>query len=251
MKSALLLAVGMAAMLALGACDWAPASDKAFGERVRAYLLTHPEVLREVSDKLQEKDAALAQAHKLAEVAKTQAKLPRYRDALEHDPRDFVANPTGKITLTQFYDYHCPYCISIAPSIVALIRNNPDVRVVFKETVIFGPKSEHAAEAALAVKASGGDYLGFYEAMMEGGAKTDADVDKLALAHGATQAQLKSSTVAAASRQQIVDTQKLFRDLGFEGTPGYVIGDTVVPGAYLQDVSVAVAQARGRRALAR
>ncbi|HZZ35828.1 MAG TPA: DsbA family protein, partial [Caulobacteraceae bacterium] len=220
------------------------------GERVRTYLLAHPEVLREVARKLDEKDAAAAQAHKVAEVAKIQAKLPQFRAAIEHDPRDFVANPGGKITLTQFYDYHCPYCKSIAPSIVEIIRSNPDVRVVFKEAVIFGPKSEHAAAAALAVKASGGDYLGFYEAMMKADAKTDADVDALALAHGATAANLKSPQLAQASRQQILDTQNLFRNIGLEGTPGYVIGDTVIPGAYLQDLSIAIAEARGRRPLA-
>src|SRR5260221_9051145 len=103
MRFPLLLAAGVAAMLTLGACDWAPASDKAFGARVRAYLLTHPEVLREVSDKLQEKDAALAQAHKLAEVARTQARLPTTRNALEPDPRDFSPNPPGRTTWRQFY----------------------------------------------------------------------------------------------------------------------------------------------------
>ena len=109
-------------------------------------------------------DADQAKAEADAD-AKAKTALPALRAALERDPRDFVANPDGKITVTEFYDYRCPHCINIAPKVVDLIQRHPDVRFVFKEMPIFGATSEHAARAALAAKAQGKDYVGLYEAI--------------------------------------------------------------------------------------
>jgi protein-disulfide isomerase len=230
------LALGAAAVLALASCQ--RADDKAFGERVHAYLLNHPEVIQEAAQRLQDKQFA-------AQTAQIAANVPKYRAALERDPADFVANPTGKVTVTQFYDYRCPHCVNIAPSIVALIRNNPDVRVVFKETPIFGPLSEHAANDAYIVKAAGGDYVGFYDQAMAGGARSEEQVDRIALAHGASAAQLKDPALIAASVKHIAENHALFGALGFTGTPGYVIGDSVVPGESMEMIDAALTKARG------
>src|ERR1700744_3097171 len=131
----------IACAVALAACD---RSDKAFDDRVHAYLLKHPEGIQEAADALQKKQQIRA-------AAMTEAAIGQSRAALERDPRDFVANPNGKITVTEFYDYRCPHCIAMAPKIVALIRARPDVRFVFKEMPIFGAESERAAAGALAV----------------------------------------------------------------------------------------------------
>ena len=95
--------------LALTACQ--KTDDAAFGQRVRSYLLSHPEVLQEVAQRLDAKQAAAeANDHRRAE-----ALLPSLRPAIERDPRDFVANPDGAITVTEFYDYRCPHCAEAAP----------------------------------------------------------------------------------------------------------------------------------------
>jgi protein-disulfide isomerase len=181
----------------LGCQRAATGDDDAFGDRVRAYLLAHPEVLREVSQKLDAKDAADdAAAHKRAE-----ASLPGVRAALEHDPADFTANPKGRITVTEFYDYRCPHCVNVAPRVVALIETHPDVRFVFKEMPIFGPVSEHAAQAAWAVKKSGGDYVGLYQALMAAHGLDDATIDRIALAHGAQLADLGPAGAGAVKAQ--------------------------------------------------
>src|SRR5580698_1841724 len=132
----------IACAVALAACD---RSDKAFDDRVHAYLVKHPEVIQEAADALQKKQQIRA-------AAMTEAAIGQSRQALERDPRDFVANPNGKITVTEFYDYRCPHCINAAPAVLKMIKTQPDVRFVFKEFPIFGDVSEHAALGALAVK---------------------------------------------------------------------------------------------------
>ena len=109
--------------LALAGCQ-NPRED-AFGKRVHAYLMAHPEVIREAAIKLAEND-------RLAAAKVSAASLFKYRAQLERDPRDFVANPGGSVTVVEFFDYRCGYCKAAAPEVMKLVHENPDVRFVFK-----------------------------------------------------------------------------------------------------------------------
>lgn len=229
MKFAPVLAVVVAT--ALSACS--PGADPAFGAKVRAYLLEHPEVLEEAIQKLQEKRQAEA-----GQAAK--ASIRANRDAIERDPRDFVANPNGAITVTEFYDYRCGHCINAAPKVAELIAQNPDIRFVFKEMPIFGETSDTAAHAAIAIKRSGGDYLGFYKAAMGAQGLDDAMVGQLAAQHGANPAKVDK----AAADEQLADVRKLAAALGIQGTPAFIIGDILVPGEDMEAVQAAIASAR-------
>jgi protein-disulfide isomerase len=242
------LVAGALAALLLTACNPQPGaaagSDKVFGEKVRAYLLAHPEVIREAIKALQDKednDHAAVQE-------KARALIPALRAKIERDPRDYVANPNGRVTVTEFYDYRCPHCINAAPKVIALIKSNPDVRFVFKEMPIFGPTSEHAARAAIAVKQDGGDYLGLYSAMMAAHPLDDNAIDRIAQAHGAKPQTLLSPQVRAAADAQIADVTDLFTRLVLDGTPGFVIGNEVVYGEEMDKVEAAVARASGKAA---
>ena len=229
-------------MLPLAACD-SHSSDEAFGRRVRAYLLSHPEVLQEVGQRL---DARLA-AEQLSDQRRAEALLPSLRSAVERDPRDFVANPAGKITVTEFYDYRCPHCASAAPKVLSLIRDNPDVRFVFKEMPIFGPTSEHAARAALAVKKDGGDSLGLYETFMTARPLQDEAIDQIARRKGA-RAQDLSPAAAPAFNAQLADTSGLFNRLSLGGTPAFIVGDKIILGEDMAAVSAAVQKLRAKPA---
>ena len=240
MKVGTLLAAALAA-LALGACQKASADDAAFGARVRAYLLAHPEVIQEAAQALQAKEAA----DDAAAQTRAKAELPKLRAAIEHDPRDFVANPGGKITVTEFYDYRCPHCVNIAPKVVALIQHNPDVRFVFKEMPIFGPTSEHAARAAMAVKKAGGDYVGLYDTLMRTHPLDDESIDRIALQKGAKAADL---TASPAAKAQLDDTAALFNKLDLGGTPAFIVGGEIVYGEDIDGLNAAVAKARGKGA---
>ena len=224
------LVIALAAALLTGCQDKA-ADDATFGQRVRAYLLAHPEVLQESARRL---DAKLAE-DELATERQGAERLPRLRAAVERDPADFVAHPGGVVTVTEFYDYRCPHCVNAAPRVVALIRDHPQVRFVFKEMPIFGPVSEHAARAALAVKAASGDYLGLYSAFMATRGLDDATID--ALAHQ------KGVIVIPAANTHLAATTALFTQLGLGGTPAFIIGDKIVYGEDMDAVEAAVARA--------
>ena len=238
MRRAAAIIAALIAAAGLGACQRPAANDDAaFGARVRTYLLAHPEVLQEASQRLQLNMAAAdAAAQRRAAAA-----LPKHRAALERDPRDFVANPGGRITVTEFYDYRCPHCINAAPKVVALIRTHPDVRFVFKEMPIFGPTSEHAARAAMAVKKDGGDYLRLYAAFMAARPLDDAAIDRIAEAAGARAADLKETPAEDA---QLAAVTALFNTLALDGTPAFIVGNEIIPGDDMDAVNAAVAKVR-------
>ena len=239
MKPPALLALLALAGLTLTACQ--KSDDAAFGQRVRAYLLSHPEVLQEVAQKLDARQAA-AEAN---DQRRAKALLPGLRPAIERDPRDFVANPGGAVTVTEFYDYRCPHCAEAAPKVMALIQANPDVRFVFKEMPIFGPTSEHAARAALAVKTAHGDSLGVYQAFMNARPLDDAAIDRIALRNGAQAADL-SPAAAPAVNAHLAQTAALFTKLSLGGTPAFIVGDSIILGADMPAVDIAIARTRAK-----
>ena len=232
-RAALLACAALA--LPLAACQKKPADD-AFGQKVRAYLLEHPEVIEEAVVKLQENKQAQAQ-----EAAK--ASLAKFRQQLERDPRDFVANPNGKITVVEFFDYRCGYCKVSAPEVLKLIAENPDVRFVFKEFPIFGGESNLAAQVALSEPAKP-KTLKLFEAFMAEKALDAASIDRHLRAAGVDPAAAKAAGESAAVQKHIADTRELAQALAIEGTPAFIIGDTMIPGADIAALRAAIEEAK-------
>ena len=220
--------------LALSACN---RNTQDFDARVHDYIVSHPEVIQEAMAKLQARqDAATAAQAKIA--------IARYRQAIEQDPRDFVANPNGRVTVTEFYDYRCPHCINAAPAVLKIIHDQPDVRFVFKEDPIFGAISEHASAGAIALKNQGGDVLALYRDFMATRALDDSSIDQILRSHGVDPASLELPAHKTQSDAQLKAVAELAENLGIDGTPSFVIGDTIVPGDDTDAVNAAIAAAR-------
>lgn len=229
-----LIAALLSCSLLLGGCQ--RAFDTVMGDQVRGYLLAHPELLEEMATKLQEKK--LVQQSDDARKA-----IAANRAALERDPRDVVINPGGRITVVEFFDYRCGYCKTIAPEVAALVRENPDLRLVLKEFPIFGGASDLAARAALTPAGRAGG-LAFHEALMVEKTLNESTIMRLAAAAG-----VRSEAIAAALRdeaitQHLEDTRRLAQNLRIEGTPAFVVGDRIVPGADLEALKTAIEEAR-------
>ena len=228
------LAALTVAAMTLGGCQ--KVDDAAFGQRVRAYLLQHPEVIREAALKLNEND-------KLAAAKAATESMTKYRAQLERDPRDFVANPNGKITVVEFFDYRCGYCKLAAPEVMKIIAENPDVRFVFKEFPIFGEVSDTTAKIALtpAGKAKG---LDLYGAWMAEKALDEPAVDRHLIKAGLDPSAVRQAASDPAINRQILDTRALANALKIDGTPAFIVGDTIIPGADMAALRAAITQAK-------
>jgi protein-disulfide isomerase len=227
------VAAALLAAVALAACH---KEDDAFGQRVHAYLMAHPEVIREAAAKLQEKEQAEAAK------ASTDA-IAKFRARIERDPRDVVINPNGKITVTEFFDYRCGYCKLAAPQVLQLLKDDPDIRFVFKEFPIFGSVSDTAAKIALTPQAKP-KALQLYQGWMSQQALDDDSLDAQLKAVGVDPAQARQAAADPAIARQLLDTRTLASALRIEGTPAFVVGDTLVPGADMGSLRAAIAVAK-------
>lgn len=234
LRTSLLLVVAALAAGSLAACQ--KVDDAAFGQRVHAYLLAHPDVIREAANKLAENE-------RVASLKASTDAIGKFRNQLERDPRDFVANPNGKITVVEFFDYRCGYCKLAAPQVVSLIEQNPDVRFVFKEFPIFGEVSDTAAKVAVTAqgKAKG---IALYTALMGEKALDDAALDRHLADLGLNAAGARKDAQEPAIARQILDVHALAEALHIDGTPAFIVGDTMIPGADIQALKTAIAKAR-------
>lgn len=233
MRSALI--VSLIAVLAAGCTKAEPKVDAEFGAKVRAYLLEHPEILVEMSDRLQVKQTAARQQ-------KAQLGISQNRAKLERDARDHVINPDGRVTVVQFFDYNCGYCKVIAPQVLEMARQQPEVRFVFKDMVIFGETSEYAAAAASLAK-NPAQYAAIHNAFMTIKPLNDAAVDRILTANGISPADARKQQKAGARKAYIRDVHTIASQLGIEGTPAFIIGDTLIPGADADALREAIAEA--------
>jgi protein-disulfide isomerase len=243
------LAAATAVLAATAACHaQAPASppesaaDQAFGERVRTYLLNHPEVLAEVFERLQAKETA-----QKAESARTA--ITSRRGLLEHDPRDGVlGNRNGRVTVVEFFDYRCPFCKAAEPDVEKLLADNPDVRLVLKQLPILDVEdqthiSEDATRAALAAKAQG-RFPAVHRGLLAQKSLTEDGIIAVLKANGVDLAAARPVETAPATTSVIAETHALAQALGIDGTPAFVVGDQMIAGAQMDALRAAVAAAR-------
>ncbi|MGI9419756.1 MAG: DsbA family protein [Geminicoccaceae bacterium] len=209
--------------------DAAPAVDlpvEQVEEIVRDYLMREPEIIYQALEELQRRQASeQAEQQKLA--------LAERKDDLVNDPATPIAgNPDGDVTLVEFFDYRCGYCRRVLSSMQALMDEDEELRVAFKELPVLGEDSVRAARAALASRMQDESlYLDFHLALMSAedlsadgimtiAADVGLDPDKLGQ-------DMESEEVTAA----IDANYQLASALGIEGTPAFVIGEALVPGA--------------------
>jgi protein-disulfide isomerase len=197
------------------------------GEVIREYLLANPDILEEAINVLRER--------REQEAAAVQAKAIEESGALIFDSSNQVVlgNPEGAITLVEFFDYNCGYCKRAVSDMTALIDANPDLRVVLKEFPILSDGSVGAARIAVAVKELAPErYLDFHVELFDRPGQVDA-IKALEVASdiGLDADALKSAADETEVTANIAEVRELASALGISGTPSYVIGAELIPGA--------------------
>jgi protein-disulfide isomerase len=243
-----LAAAALAGAAGLSACDRhhrrVEADGPAYRQQVVDYLVKHPDVIEEAASRYEAQQQATERA---AMMATAQRMIPLRRAAIEHDPRDEVANPGGKVTVVEFFDYRCPYCKAALPSLDKLIADNKDVRFVFKQMPILPDAdgrigvSLRAARAAMAAGRQG-RFLPVHDALMSQKALDDEGIARALKANGLDPAAAEAP--APAVDQDLQDTRNLAVAIGATGTPTFVVGDTLVPGNSMGELAAAIDKAR-------
>jgi len=198
-------------------------------------ILENPEIIMQAVAILQQREKKRA-----ASGANT------VRLQLESDPNaPNLGNPEGDVTVVEFFDYNCPYCRSAGETMQALLAADANVRVIYREWPILGEDSVTAARAALAAREQG-KYEAFHWALMNGeGRVTEAVIFKVARDLGMDVAKLEADMVSPAVEAHIALSNALAQQLGFTGTPAFIVGDKTAPGMLsFDEITRLVADAR-------
>lgn len=154
---------------------------------------------------------------------------------------------SGDVTVVEFFDYQCSYCKQAAPTVNKLLEEDSKVRVVYKEFPILGPASETAARAALAAQMQG-KYEALHNALMAmNGPLTLPAVLQAAARVGLNPTKLRADMELPEVRAAIEKNLTLAAALRISGTPAFVVGTEVVPGAIeLDALKALVSKARNK-----
>jgi protein-disulfide isomerase len=228
--SVLALALGLAVTPALAQAP-APFTDaqrSAIEAIIKDYLIKNPEVLQ---DALAEAEKRQTETQRLAQTAA----LKEAREALLNGPHDVVAgNPSGDITLVEFFDYNCGYCRKALTDLQTLIKTDPKLRVVIKDFPVLGPESLEASQVAIAVRQQlkGEKLFEFHQKLLESkGRVNGARAIQVAKEMGADAAKLQKDMASPEVKAALAENRGLGDRLGLSGTPAFIVGDEVIPGA--------------------
>lgn len=209
-----------------------PEQEKAIGTIAADYLREHPELLIEMSQKLQQQAQDEQSSQVISAVLNNQ-------DALLNEPTSPVLNPKGAVAVIQFFDYQCIYCAKVAPVVEQFISKNPDVRYIYKEFPIFGDRwtaSTQAAKTGQAVYRQKGAeayhryHAAIYDSGHNEGKLTGDDIRSAAAKAGVTDIQENIADVSGLAANQL-----LAKRLQIQGTPAFIV--MPVKGASAANVS--------------
>lgn len=219
--------------------EFDPAQESAIRMIVRDYLVAHPEVLIEALQVYQAREKAAAAERK-------REALRAHSGALNGSSDDpVIGNPEGDVVIVEFFDYRCPYCTKVAEPLREAVLADGNIKLVMKEFPILGPDSQFAARAALAA-AKQGLYEPFHFALMDVKGKVDqAAVMTIAKGVGLDLDRLKGDMQSPEIDAVLRRNFQLAEILEINGTPAFIIGDEIVPGALdMQTLKAKVAEAR-------
>jgi protein-disulfide isomerase len=230
MRSLLLAALLLVLPLRAFAASVDPADQARIGdEAVKAYVAKSDADKRAASDALVTKNA----------------------DALFNNPAPgFLGNPAGDVIIVQFFDYDCGFTKRVEPRVEALLKADPNVKLIPREFTIEPAESSPIAGRAALASIAQGKYAEYHQALLMAPEHPlpAPRVFEIARSVGLDVERLKRDMEAPAIYAQIIANFNLARALRIFQTPTFIIGGHIVtePSAQI-DFPKLVAAARAKQ----
>lgn len=218
------------AMMLMASSAFAHDTEEAFGEKVRAYLLNHPEVVLEAMDILGSRQEELATAEKLR---------PHLGLLFGTEMDLRLGEPNAPKVIIEFFDYNCAACRANMPVLRDFVAANSDVAIVKKHLPILSPSSERAARFVLAARKVFGDaaYQALHKVIFsKQSVLSMARLSELAQGLG-YDAQDIQSQMQHPNISQIIETHRdLAISINIVGTPTFLTDRAIVEGNVTMEI---------------
>jgi protein-disulfide isomerase len=158
------------------------------------------------------------------------------------------------VTIVEYFDYNCPFCKRIVPTLQQLLASDHKIAIVYKDWPILGEISVYAARCALAARWQD-KYLIAHDALLSGPhLSLNSQVETILGRSGVDVARLKKDLTAHAQEITALLARHASeaRALQLDGTPGILVGRQLMPGgAELDYFQKLIAAARQKKPSAR
>lgn len=214
------------ALNAQGIGDLSDSDRQALRDEIRAYLLENPEVLYEAID------AYEAKQRNQQAISDAAVIIESYRDIFNDGASMILGNENADVFIAEFFDYKCGYCKAAYKEMRKIAEEDDSVAFVLKEFPILGEESLRAARYAVAVRAIAPDqYLAYHDKLvMETAPLTDIVLRLHASSLGVDVAALEQALDDNVGVDNLRATQALAQKLNITGTPGFVLGESILRG---------------------
>ena len=194
---------------------------------IENYLMSDPTILQRMNDKLTEQKQVAARAAMKQELADHADEIYQSADNV------ILGNPKGDVTLVEMFDYNCTFCKGALPDLAALIAEDHDLKVILKQFPILTSGSIDAARVAVLVNQNPNiNYWDFHQKMFASRGEVGAgQALQVAEQLGGNRAELMLDMNGKHATEAIQASYKLAQELNVGGTPTYILGDELIPGA--------------------
>jgi len=197
--------------------------EEEIGRIIQEYLMDNPNVIFEAIEAYRAQQEQESQK-------RAEEKISSNIEYLTRGEAPFTGNPKADITVIEFFDYNCGYCKRVIPDIQNILKDDDNVRFVFKEMPILGPTSKTAALWALAAHKQD-KYFDYHVALMDHkGPKNEEQLAKLAKKMGLDVEKMKKDAASSEIKTELNKAMDVARQIGVSGTPAFIVGKTFIPG---------------------
>ncbi len=194
---------------------------------IENYLLNDPTILTRMNDKLAE-DKHVADRKTEKDLLAAHA-----ADIYDADGNVVLGNPKGDVTLVEMFDYNCSYCRGALPDLAGLMAGDPNLRVILKDFPILTAGSVDAARVAVLVAQDPKiNYWQFHQQLFSQHGEVGAtQALQVAEQLGGNRVELMLDMNGPKPNAVIQKNYDLAKALDATGTPTYILGDEIIPGA--------------------
>ncbi|SEI07286.1 thioredoxin domain-containing protein [Paracoccus alkenifer] len=161
-------------------------------------------------------------------------------DVLDDPDIPLLGNPTGDVTIVEFFDYQCPFCKRGHQDLLALAAEDGNIRLMMRDWPVFGAPSVLAAQLVLGA-ASLGEYAPAHNALMATEGRLAAPQIRRALA-GAGVDHIEAEDAFRRDRARwdalLSRNAAHAARMGLQGTPVFAIGRAAPPGATVAQAEI-------------
>jgi protein-disulfide isomerase len=195
--------------------------EKKIEKLIKNFLVKNPELIRSILDNY-----------------KINFERQKFKNAIKDLKK--IGNPgvfqkNANITIYEFFDYNCGYCKSVLKVVQETLSKDKNINFVFVEYPILSQQSYTTAIAALASKKQG-LYNEFHSSLMSlRGRIGENEIFNSAKKIGLDIEKLKIEMNNPEIKNQLLKNREIAKLLGLNGTPAFIIGDIIYPGAIDKD----------------